>query len=59
MGSEEPIISSVTRDLSEVMEGKNGAEGAEQRVRVLKADINNIEFGNKLLPLFSVFACNS
>ena len=46
-------MSPLIRDLSEVMEGKDGVWG------VLKANINNIEFYNELLPLFNVFACIS
>lgn len=46
-------MSTLIRDLSEVMEGKDGVEGESKGV--LKANINNIEFYNELLPLFSVF----
>lgn len=58
--TEEHIISPLIRDLSEVMEGKDGGGGGGAESKsVLKANINNTVFYNELSPLFSIFACIS
>lgn len=57
--TEEHIMSPLIRDLSDVMEGKDGGRGGAESKSILKANINNTVFYNELSPLFRVFACIS